>query len=1358
MHYSKTYDQLLLTLPPELRDNAIEYRKLKKLIHEIVSELESIGLTPQVLQQLLQQQINSDVKGKAREASTSLETSHPLFPKVVYEFTDGSDQIEPRLHFWIRPNAVQRRAVPPDPGSPQAAEVDGEEEDLAPASGILQSTGEKPQDNLLYMIQKVPSSNNRAGDVDEYADPLDLTEALQLEPYDSTISPICIESGDREIIVPLVHDTAFYRLLSTALQSIAEHLSVVEAEFTRTLQVLSVGISQSARPVSSTSAAFHPHSQAADAGAIRAPIFRSTYTSKSDLYAWRQIFQLYVETEVFDSLSERQRGERTIEDSESRLKAFAERVTGRGLGDGRTLKLKESRAALETFLRLNVLLLDLKKFQRANIEATRKILKKHAKRTALPLPSLTVSPDPAPSHSSSALALQARHPSLPNPIDPMTLIIPSNIASLPRTLVQAMSETLLPIIPHVDDYACLICTSIAFKPIRLFCGHLFCVRCLVKMQKRGKGNCPMCRAPTVLQADRSNVDWALLNFMQDWFPEESREKLRHNEREAAEEQLEELGLNAQGCLLDCRIPGVHKTDNVKPTSVRDQPRHGWIRGFRNGIACGCTADCDFVPPADHNSTMDPTQSSLPPDRDDEDTSHRPVIFTLPSYASAASSVRGVSSRGLSTPATPVTPRHEERTHLLEGDDGRDMERGLGNRYGGTATPRSVRGASRSSTRFQDRPLIFRAEPPKSPGKATSKWAKVRYYIPSLYWIPNYSMSLLGGDMLAGVTVAAMLIPQSVSYASSLAKLSPVTGLFSASIPGIVYALLGTSRQLNVAPEAALSLLVGQAVSDALHSDPHSHPTNPDAVGLAVASAITIQVGLISFILGFFRLGFLDVVLSRALLRGFISAVAVVILIEQLIPMFGLTALEHQVNPRTTLDKAVFLFEYGFTHFHKPTTVVSFGALFALVFLRNVKRMFVRYPWIYRIPEVLVVVIISTILSDKFDWDQDGIEILGSVPINTGKHFLVFPLHHSHLKYLRATTSTAVLIVVIGFLDSIVAAKQNAARFGYSVSPNRELVALGAANLSASFIPGTLPAYGSITRSRINADVGGRTQMASFICSAIVLLATFFLLPWLYYLPKCVLGSIICLIVFSLIAETPHDVRYYWTMRSWMDVALMCLTFALSIIWNVQVGVVVSLIISLLLVVRRSSRPRMTILGRIPGTDRWKPINENPEAEEDVPGALIVRIRENLDFGANPVFRVEIACLPCILFIQTANTAQLKERLRRLELYGIDPSHPSEEPRRQLAKVIVFHVADVESCDASAVQIFYELFESYTTRGVNIFITHLRSGPREMFERGGIVKLLGENAFYEDVATAINRIASDATFMRYSGPTAADVVS
>ncbi|TFK45036.1 sulfate anion transporter [Crucibulum laeve] len=657
-----------------------------------------------------------------------------------------------------------------------------------------------------------------------------------------------------------------------------------------------------------------------------------------------------------------------------------------------------------------------------------------------------------------------------------------------------------------------------------------------------------------------------------------------------------------------------------------------------------------------------------------------------SSAASTSSIMGIDA--------VTRPVQEERTALLDVEAPPEQ-------YSGASTPKSTG---------------------HKPRKQSQLKKKIKYYIPSLSWIPDYSLSLFGGDFLAGITVACMLIPQSVSYASSLAKLSPVTGLFSASIPGIVYAFLGSSRQLNVAPEAALSLLLGQAISEIRHDYPDPHSGKTDLIGLGVASVITLQVGLISFLLGFFRLGFIDVVLSRALLRGFISAVAVVIMIEQLIPMFGLTTLMHTVDPETTIDKFIFLVKNAIANPHRPTTIISFTALASLIGLRWFKNQFKKTWWIYRLPEVLVVVVVSTFLSSEFSWDEDAVDILGAVSVTTGESFIQFPLGHSNLKFLRRTTSTAVLISVVGFLDSIVAAKQNSARFGYSISPNRELVALGAANLVASFVPGTLPAYGSITRSRINGDVGGRTQMASLVCSGVVLLATFFLLPWLYYLPKCVLASIIGLVVFSLLAETPHDVLYYWRMAAWVDLALMFLTFTFSIIWNVEVGVVVSLIISLLLVVHRSSKTRMTILGRIPGTDRWKPINENPEAEESVSGALIVRIRENLDF---------------------ANTAQLKERLRRLELYGVGKSHPSEEPRRQQASILVFHMADMDTCDASAAQIFYELCEEYLNRNVGLFVTHLKPGPFRMFEKAGIVDLLGVNAFRETVADAMTIVEAAA---------------
>ncbi|CAE6441231.1 unnamed protein product [Rhizoctonia solani] len=673
-----------------------------------------------------------------------------------------------------------------------------------------------------------------------------------------------------------------------------------------------------------------------------------------------------------------------------------------------------------------------------------------------------------------------------------------------------------------------------------------------------------------------------------------------------------------------------------------------------------------------------------------------------------------------------TPGQSESASLVEGERAPllapdDLERGgsVQYRYGTPTEGLRERG---KATLLQQAVNVKSSYLGGHQREPTSTWGvfkmRSKYYVPALDWLPNYSFSLFWGDFAAGLTVASLVIPMSMSYASGLARLDPLAGLISAAVPGLIYALFGSSRQLSVGPEAALSLLVGQAVTQVLHGDPTAKV--PHSVGLAVSTMITFQVGFFSFALGLLRLGFIDVVLSRALLRGFVTAVAVVITIEQLIPMLGLVKLEHSIKPVpvTTIDKFLFIVQNAGTHAHWLTTIISFATLVALLSARAVKRRLAKregWRWVKFIPEVFLAVVIATALCDKFDWDLQGVDILGSASIKKGAKLFDFPVKHANLKFLKATTSTAVLISVVGYLDSVVAAKQNAARFGYSISPNRELVALGAGNLVSSFFPGTLPAYGAITRSRLNADIGGRTQMASILNSCFVILAVFFLLPALYYLPRCVLASIVCLVVYGLLAEAPEDVGFYIKMRSWVDLALMFVTFAFTLFWSVEVGVVVSVTVSLLLVVHKSSKAHIKILGRVPGTDRWSAIDEDPDAIEDVPGLLIVRIRESLDF---------------------ANTGQLKERLRRLELYGPTKAHPSEAPRRNNASVVVFHMSDVETIDASAVHIFKELVEQYRERGVRTFFAHLRQEQREKFEKAEIIEIVGEEHITETVADAM----------------------
>ncbi|KAF9527206.1 SPX domain-containing protein [Crepidotus variabilis] len=622
MHFGKTYSQLLLSLPPELRDNAIQYRQLKKVIRQIVDELNSLGLQPEVLHEYIESSVGtpelqnhstetlelegggpSPFTGRSQalnfnpdhaEGSTranglgnrSASTSPP--PKVVYELNEDakSGKIEPQLRVWL--------TVPNSPPMLSLGSVKGKEKEPLENGQVVEeytdnstqesvdgtetSTSEEEGDviggreqihgrttnnmtpSLLYALQRgLPGSHNSLEPENGSVSPTSIPEQdkynhdtlvaenpsvhsrpspLSLSPESSTIT--------RELIIPLVHDTEFFNILSTTLEGVSTHMETLHSEFEGSIKDLAKTIGDTSHPASVV-AHFQPYSRLADdAGAVR--VKRSHL--KNDLYAWREIFQLYVESEVFESVSETHHGECSIEESEKRLQQFAQRVTTRGLGDGREFKLKQSIDALQTFLDLNLFILNIKKFAQANTEATRKILKKHAKRTALPLPTLQTSSNVDLSDTIQRLHItDPRHPNHPQqPL--LTLIAKSSASSLPRMLVQAIGETLLPIIPSLDDYSCLICTSLAFKPIRLSCGHLFCVRCLVKMQKRGKGDCPMCRSPSVLIANRENVDWSLMNFMQDWFPEEARDKLKSNEKEAAAEQMEEYGIDPnQPCIV-----------------------------------------------------------------------------------------------------------------------------------------------------------------------------------------------------------------------------------------------------------------------------------------------------------------------------------------------------------------------------------------------------------------------------------------------------------------------------------------------------------------------------------------------------------------------------------------------------------------------------------------------------------------------------------------------------------------------------------------------------------------------------------------------------------------------------------------
>ncbi|KAF4302529.1 sulfate transporter/antisigma-factor antagonist STAS [Botryosphaeria dothidea] len=589
-----------------------------------------------------------------------------------------------------------------------------------------------------------------------------------------------------------------------------------------------------------------------------------------------------------------------------------------------------------------------------------------------------------------------------------------------------------------------------------------------------------------------------------------------------------------------------------------------------------------------------------------------------------------------------------------------------------------------------------------------------YYVPIFNWIPQYKLRYLRGDLVAAITMASFYIPMSLSYASNLGHIPPVNGLYSFFFNPLIYAILGTAPMMVVGPEAPGSLLTGEVVRENIRKGKIGD--DEAQLNAEIAGITTFIAGFVILLGGLFRLGFLDNVLSRPFLRGFISAIGVVIFIDQLIPQLGIARLAdgpNGVQHGSAVDKLVFIIK-NVGHAHKLTCAISFSAFFVIMFFRELKkRLQPRYPGVAYVPDRFVVVVLSVILTWKYRWDEQGLAILGDVNTAGGHLFKIhFPFDFSHLKYVSDAFETAFTIALLGFFESSVAAKSlPPSKDGLqkiNTSTNRELVALGVANVTGGLFM-ALPAFGGYGRSKVNASTGGRTPMSSIFLSLITLFCLLFLLPYFYYLPKGVLSAMVGVVAFSLVEEAPHDIHFFVKIRGWSELSLMLIIFVVTIFWDLKKGIAVGIGLSLLRVIKHATRPRIQILGRVPGTsDQFENAEVDPGRLEFVEGCLIVKIPEPLTF---------------------ANTGSLRNRLKRLEEHGTNAAHPAlpRVRREEHNKNIIFDVHGVTSLDGAGAQVLLEIVQNYVERGVRVFFCRV---PREgseiwrLFQQSGIVETVG----------------------------------
>ncbi|KAH7324904.1 sulfate transporter family-domain-containing protein [Stachybotrys elegans] len=614
-----------------------------------------------------------------------------------------------------------------------------------------------------------------------------------------------------------------------------------------------------------------------------------------------------------------------------------------------------------------------------------------------------------------------------------------------------------------------------------------------------------------------------------------------------------------------------------------------------------------------------------------------------------------------------------------------------------------------------------------------------YYVPCLTWMSQYKLSYLQGDMVAAITMASFYLPMALSLAANLAHVPAIHGLYAFAFNPLIYALLGSCPQMVVGPEAAGSLLIGSIIRSSV--DNGEGGEDNDLLHAKICGVAAGMAGAMVLIAGLARLGFLDSVLSRPFLRGFISAIGFVIAVDQLIPELGLAKLaDHEgVSHGSSVDKISFMID-NIGQAHLLTFLIAFVSFVIIMVFRELKKhMQPRHPWLVFIPDRFVVVVASAILCYHLDWAEKGVEILGTVkPASGGVFEFRWPFQLEHLPHIRHAMSTSFLIALLGFFESSVAAKSLGSSEtiqGIQLSANREMIALGTANLvGACFM--SLPAFGGYGRSKVNRTAGGKTPVSSILLSLISILSILFLLPYFKYLPKPVLSAMISVVAWSLIEEAPHDISFFLRIRGWTELALMGSIVVATIFYSLTFGMALGVGISLLMVIKHSTRPRIQILGRIPGTTRFENAEDRDSDDvEFIEGCLIVKIPEPLTF---------------------ANTGELKARLRRLEFYGTSEAHPalprirSHESNRN----IIFDIHGVTSLDGSGTQVLEEIVRDYRERGVRVFFSR---GPSrkdspiwQLMERSGIVEMCGgESHFVPDVEQALRLTEREGTISERS---------
>ncbi len=545
------------------------------------------------------------------------------------------------------------------------------------------------------------------------------------------------------------------------------------------------------------------------------------------------------------------------------------------------------------------------------------------------------------------------------------------------------------------------------------------------------------------------------------------------------------------------------------------------------------------------------------------------------------------------------------------------------------------------------------------------------------WVTSYRRGQLPGDLVAALVVTMLLVPQGLAYAS-LAGLPPELGLYASVLPMVAYAIFGTSMMLSVGPVAVTALMTASALA------PIAAPGSPEYIAGAIVLALLS--GLMLFAFGLLRLGQLARLLSHPVINGFISGAAILIIIGQLRPLFGI-----QSGGDTAVELVWQLLKSAASA-EPLTSAIGVTALLLLWLARRhlggwLERAGMPAPQatlLSRMAPMVVVLLAAAGVAIAGLGDQ--IAVVGSLP--SGLPRLVWPAMDWSL--LSALWLPALIISLITFVESVAIAQAFARQAGVRIDPNAELRGLGAANLASAF-SGAFPVTGGFSRTVVNAEAGARTPLAGVLAAGFMVIVLLFATGLFRSLPNTVLAAVIIIAAFGLVDV--KGLKHAWHFDRLEGIAFGGTALGV-LVAGVETGVVFGVVFSLALLVWRASHPHLAVMGRMPGSEHFRNVLRHPEVECD-PHLVIVRVDENLFFG---------------------NAEGIEERL-----FAIVDEHPE-------AKHLILVMSSVSHVDATAADMLEYLNATLGERGIRLHLAEVKGPVMDRLEAGTLLGHLSGEVF------------------------------